>query len=40
MKNYDVGYGVALDGSGNVFITGYTGSYGAGEADVFLLKYV
>jgi hypothetical protein len=35
----DSGYGVALDASGNAFITGYTRSYGAGSYDTFLLKY-
>jgi predicted RNA binding protein with dsRBD fold (UPF0201 family) len=35
----DRGYGIALDGSGNLFITGYTKSYGAGYYDAFLLKY-
>ncbi|MHA1821217.1 MAG: fibronectin type III domain-containing protein, partial [Promethearchaeota archaeon] len=35
----DVGYSIAFDSNNNIFITGYTKSYGAGGADVFLLKY-
>ena len=39
----DVAYGVALDGAGNAFITGYTngnlGGPNAGEIDIFLAKY-
>ena len=35
----DSGHGIAIDGSGNTFITGTTTSYGAGYEDVLLLKY-
>ena len=39
----DIGYGIALDGSGNVFITGSTGgslgSTSAGQLDVFLARF-
>jgi len=35
----DKGYGIALDTAANVFITGSTDSYGAGNTDIFLLKY-
>jgi len=33
------GSAIALDGSGNVFITGINNSYGAGNGDALVLKY-
>ncbi|KKL57433.1 hypothetical protein LCGC14_2235450, partial [marine sediment metagenome] len=38
-SSIDNGGKIALDGLGNVFITGYTESYGAGQRDVLLLKF-
>jgi uncharacterized delta-60 repeat protein len=35
----DIGYGIAVDGSGNVYISGYTFSSGAGSSDVLIAKY-
>jgi uncharacterized delta-60 repeat protein len=38
-ENRDYGHGVVVDSSDNVFIAGYTWSFGAGSADVVLVKY-
>ena len=38
-SDYDYSSGIAIDSTGNTFITGKTESYGAGHSDVFILKY-
>jgi uncharacterized delta-60 repeat protein len=37
--NDDRGSGIAVDGSGNVYITGYEASQTAGNTDIFIAKY-
>ncbi|HDZ16777.1 MAG TPA: hypothetical protein ENH75_00710 [archaeon] len=38
-SDYDGGRGTAVDSSDNVYLAGYTESYGAGESDMVLVKY-
>jgi uncharacterized delta-60 repeat protein len=38
-SNSECGYGVSVDSTNNIIITGYTNSFGAGLDDVFIAKY-
>jgi uncharacterized delta-60 repeat protein len=38
-SNSDRGHGIAVDGAGNIYITGETSSFGAGDSDAFIVKY-
>ena len=37
--NSDTGVGIGVDSSGNVYVTGHTGSQGAGGNDILITKY-
>ncbi len=37
--DWDLGYGVVVDSSSNVYLTGYTDFFGAGLRDIVLVKY-
>ena len=38
-NRYEYGYSVVTDSKDNVYVTGWTSSFGAGDADSWLLKY-
>ncbi len=38
--NWDIGNAIAVDSENNVYLCGYTASFGAGSDDAFLVKYV
>ena len=38
-SNHDSGNGITVDGAGNIYITGHTSSFGAGNSDAFIAKY-
>src|SRR5438132_2913965 len=37
--NFDLGAGVALAGDGSIYLAGSTASFGAGDEDIFLVKF-
>ena len=38
-SDYDAGFGVAVDSSDNIYLAGWTTSYGVGNGDMVLVKY-
>ncbi|NVM28406.1 MAG: SBBP repeat-containing protein [Candidatus Helarchaeota archaeon] len=38
-SDYEVGYGVALDGNNDIYLAGATSTFGAGNYDALLVKY-
>lgn len=38
-NTFNSGYAIALDSFGDIYVTGYTTSYGAGNRDICLIKY-
>ncbi|NVM31326.1 MAG: hypothetical protein HWN65_20980 [Candidatus Helarchaeota archaeon] len=35
----DVGWGIGVDGNNDIYLSGYTSSFGAGQSDILFLKY-